>query len=213
MKTRCLFAAALAACGLAVSVMVPAVSAAESSPLTKAMGRKGECRGKASATAEAPTTPVTLELLAVHPDSERLIAEATRDEAGVPVLPATPEWADYMILPYDTDEENTPAYMVVMRPETAKQRGIYLANAEVAHAEVDIARRGFLDVRLTDEGAERMKRLTGDMNLGHDRLAMVLNKRIRCAPIVQLPLSREFMVSGLLDSEAEDVSKALNSPR
>lgn len=159
---------------------------------------------------EQPTEPLLLELLAVHPDSERLIAEANVDEAGQPVLPSQPDLEDFMVLPYVGEGMD---FMVVMRPEAAQRHGVYLSGEDVAYAEVDVVQRDYLDLRLTDEGAARMSRLTGVMELGRDRIAMVLNKRIRCAPIVQARLSREFMFSGLSGREPKDVARALRKRR
>lgn len=90
---------------------------------------------------------------------------------------------------------------------------VVVAGEDVAHAEVSVMFGAGLDLRLTDEGAARMSRLTGAVKRGHDRLAVVLNKRIRCAPIVQAPLSQTFFVSGLIGSEPEDVARALNTHR
>lgn len=159
---------------------------------------------------EQPTEPLLLELLAVHPDSERLIAEAKVDEAGQPMLPSQPDLEDFMVLPYVGEGMD---FMVVMRPEAAQRYGVYLSGDEVAHAEVDVMQRDHLDLRLTDEGTARMSRLTGVMELGCDRIAMVLNKRVRCAPIVQAQLSREFFVTGLSGKEAKDVARALRKRR
>lgn len=181
--------------------------------LATAGDAESEAETAAASEAEWPTEPMTLEFLPVHPDSDRLMAEATVDEAGVPVLPATAAWEDYMVLPYDANGAKGTLYIVVMRPEAAQRQGIYLSGADVAHAEADVVRRGYLNICLNDAGAARMKCLTGSLQLGSDRLAMVLNKRIRCAPIVQAPLSREFCVSSLTAGEAAEIARALNARR
>ena len=55
--------------------------------------------------------------------------------------------------------------------------------------------------------------LTSNMNLGRDRLAIVLDGKVLLAPVVQDTLSKKFQISGMEDAkEAKSLATALVSP-
>ena len=203
------------------------------------------------------TRMAKLELLAVHPDSERLIAQMMSIDSatGKPLvdfetyinnrnaclaaqkagdntkrmptlrIPAKLGLNDYQILPSpvvddETGEPVTDAngnqqlrFFVLQKPHAAMQQDVYITGKEVSSAHPDYSRRGYVAVVLNRAGAGRMGRLTGKMTKGRDRLAVVLNGQVKCAPVVQDTLHKEFQISGLVaKGEAEDVSKALANP-
>ncbi len=147
---------------------------------------------------------------------------------ALPRIPDVDEFAglnSYMILPSPqiNDETGEPAldrngrqkvsYFVVEKPYAAMQRGVYVTGREVAAARPNAVQRGVVDVTLSRSGAGRMGELTGAMQIGRDRLAVVLNNEIKCAPTVQAVLHKDFQISGLMaKGEAQDISKALANP-
>ena len=144
---------------------------------------------------------------------------------ALPRIPARMGLNDYMILPgpVTNDETGEPEldrhgrqkvyYYVLQKPYVAMQKDIYITGAEVAKAQPDYVRKGYVDVVLNRTGAERMARLTGGMQIGRDRMAVVLNNQVKCAPTVQAVLHKEFNISGLNGKgEPEDLSKALANP-
>ncbi|MBR5888962.1 MAG: hypothetical protein IKY92_02840, partial [Akkermansia sp.] len=205
---------------------------------------------KLDAMVKMLTKMAKLELLAVYPESERVIADAETYEliaayeqrleaynaevaagntkARKPALPRIPGkfgLNDYMILPYPHINEETGLpevdkhgraiveYMVLQKPYAAMQKDMYITGKEVSRAQPDYVRKGYVDVVLNRTGADRMGRLTGSMQIGRDRLAVVLNNQIKCAPVVQAVLHKDFNISGLNGKgEPEDISKALANP-
>ncbi|MBP3499392.1 MAG: protein translocase subunit SecD [Akkermansia sp.] len=205
---------------------------------------------KLDAMVKMLTKMAKLELLAVYPESERVIGDAETYElimgyeqrlaayeaelaagntkARKPALPRIPSkfgLNDYMILPYphineetgepELDKHGRPVveYMVLQKPYAAMQKDVYITGKEVSRAQPDYVRKGYVDVVLNRTGADRMGRLTGAMQIGRDRLAVVLNNQIKCAPVVQAVLHKDFNISGLNGKgEPEDISKALANP-
>ena len=149
----------------------------------------------------------------------------TARKPALPRIPAKLGLNDYMILPgpVTNDETGEPEldkhgrqkvyYYVLQKPYVAMQKDIYITGAEVAKAQPDYVRKGYVDVVLNRTGADRMGRLTGGMQIGRDRMAVVLNNQVKCAPTVQAVLHKDFNISGLNGKgEPEDISKALANP-
>lgn len=143
----------------------------------------------------------------------------------LPRIPARLGLNDYMILPQPLVDDKTAQpildkqgnqkirYYVVQKPYAAMQQGVYITGENVAAAHPDYTRKGHVNVTLNREGAGRMGKLTGSMTHGRDLLAVVLNSQIKCAPVVQSVLSKDFSISGLNGKgEPEDISKALANP-
>lgn len=63
-------------------------------------------------------------------------------------------------------------------------------------AGVDLARPGHVNVTLSNEGADKMYNLTSRMQLGHDRMAIVLDDVVKSAPTVQAILSKSLKSAG-----------------
>lgn len=78
---------------------------------------------------------------------------------------------------------------------------------------VDKASNSRIDITLTDEGARRMHKLTSSLNLGYDRLGIVINNILKCAPVVQSVLDKDFNISGLNGKdEAKMLAEAFTNP-
>lgn len=147
-----------------------------------------------------------------------------------PMLPSIPDaigagLEDYMILPnprvddktgeplLDGDGHQIIDFVVVERPYAAAKRNVYVTGKDVVSARPDGVQRGTVNVTLSREGARRMGDLTGAMEIGRDRLAVVLNNQVKCAPTVQAVLHKDFVITGLnAKGEPEDVSRALANP-
>ena len=142
-----------------------------------------------------------------------------------PRIPSKLGLNEYQILPYPhtDDETGEPVldkhgkpvveYIVLQKPYAAMQKKVLITGAEVSKASPDYVRKGYVDVVLNGKGADSMGRLTGAMQIGRDRLAVVLNDQIKCAPTVQAVLHKEFNISGLNGKgEPEEISKALANP-
>lgn len=112
-------------------------------------------------------------------------------------------------------EEGYPdySYEIIQTPQSAKLEGIYICEQHITEGDEDKNRIGYANVTLTDEGAKLMRKLTGNMELGLDRIAIVLNDIILCAPIVQSVIDKEFSITGLTSKvEVKTVAAALKSP-
>ena len=215
-------------------------------------------REKIEAMVTMLTRMAKLELLAVHPENDRLLIDMQNrvDASGRPLvdfenyrvrrenyldelkagntmavmpraprIPAEMGLNDYQILPYPRVDDKTGQpildkqgrqvldFMVVQKPHAAMQNDVYITGKEVSAAQPDYSQHGCVSVTLNRTGAARMGRLTGKMQKGHDRLAVVLNNVVKCAPVVQATLHKDFQISGLnAKGEPEDISKALANP-
>ena len=151
--------------------------------------------------------------------------DTTLRAPALPRIPARMGLNDYMILPQPLVDDKTGEpildrngnqeirYYVLQKPYAAMQQGVYITGEHVAASSPDYTRKGYVNVTLNREGAGRMGKLTGSMTLGRDLLAVVLNNQVKCAPVVQSVLSKDFNISGLNGKgEPEDISKALANP-
>ena len=214
-------------------------------------------REKIDAMVAMLTRMAKLELLAVHPESDRIIAQMsmpdpatgapmvdfgaymqkrraylaaqaagdTKAKAPVIHIPAKLGLPAYQVLPellvnedtgepvLDENGDQRVRFFVLQKPHAAMQQDVYITGKEVSSAAPQYDRRGYVSVVLNRTGAGRMGRLTGKMQKGRDRLAVVLNGEVKCAPVVQSTLHKDFSISGLMGKgEPEDISKALANP-
>lgn len=158
------------------------------------------------------TKMAKLELLPVHPETYRLEAE------GRKVVPG------YMRAPYaQLDEDGNPLkdkkgnpvveYLWLQTPLSAQQQGTYITGKDVQSAQPYYGMKGVVGVSLRNEGAAKMQKITVGMQIGRDRLAVVLNGKVKSAPTVNDVLRKDFQISGLDGKgEAEDLAKALANP-
>ncbi len=145
-----------------------------------------------------------LELKAVHPDSRTLANRMAADpdnELGDPAY-------ELKVLE-DKDRDGTITKENILVKRRAALDGTYIVHAQELYGPDE----GKLTVELNDEGAKKMFHLTQGMNLGHDRLAIVLDGKVLSAPTVQQALSKRFEISGLgTAKEAKELASALLNP-
>lgn len=196
------------------------------------------------------TQMAKLELLGVHPDSNRLMANPSVSERMDVYTAALHRFNEgqagekdptkvrsYRALPYDlglpdyqlvpqqltieelgeplTTEDGRFVYQyeILRTPNSAMQKGVYITGSQVSSANPDGAHAGHVNVSLNGEGAGHMQKLTSSMALGQDRLAVVLNGIVKCAPVVQSVLHKDFNISGLDGkNEPQNISEALANP-
>lgn len=138
-----------------------------------------------------------LELLPVHPDNNRLIAE------GIERIPG---WSLYdYTFQDDVGVSHTDKLFLSKRVE--------LTGKDIKAASVDYSRSGYVAVTLSNDGSKKMWDITSNMTKGRDRLAIVLDGRVVSAPVVQSNLSKDFSISGLDGpGEAQQLVKVLSNP-
>ncbi len=104
-------------------------------------------------------------------------------------------------------------YEILQTPLAATQKNTYITGDLISHASPNAASMGEVDVILNNQGAERMRTLTGSMKIGVDRMAVVLNGMVKCAPTVQAVLHKQFNITGLNGkNEPQNISEALANP-
>ncbi|MDP4625817.1 MAG: hypothetical protein NWT08_11845 [Akkermansiaceae bacterium] len=73
-----------------------------------------------------------------------------------------------------------------------------LTETDIAVAMPSLQQEDAVDITLTPEGTEKMIAATTPMRPAIDRIAIILNGRIKSAPVVQsVPLGKRFVISGL----------------
>lgn len=153
-----------------------------------------DAAGKADSYMAALLDSPLVALLRVHPDNEALLAD--RDAQGKPR--AIPE--GYRVMNHVFTDENDNQHirpLVVETPEHAEKSGLLITNAHMAEAHADYQRWGHVNVTLSEDGGQIMRRLTQPMEKGRARIAIVCMGRVVSAPIVQDVLYKEFSISGL----------------
>lgn len=148
----------------------------------------------ARAKAVPPSVPA-VSVRMVHPDSQEL----DRERSPVP-------------------EGYTPyTYRFRDRHGKMQRERLFLKNtpiiteSEVEQARIEPERRECLHITLNTQGGKTMKAATSAMNLGRDRLALVVQGKIKSAPVVQAVISRTFEISGLDGkNEASGLAELLN---
>lgn len=175
--------------------------------------------------------PETQEAIAQYEERLAQYKQATAEgrRLRTPSLPAIPAkfglGTDYRIYPHPiiSDETGEPVldkngkeevrYIVLESPVFARQRGVYITGEHVSRAMPAYEHRGTVSVTLNGEGSDRMSKLTGGMQIGRDCMAVVLNSQVKCAPVVNAVLHKDFIIEGLNGKgEPEDISKALANP-
>jgi SecD/SecF fusion protein len=88
-----------------------------------------------------------------------------------------------------------------------------LGGSDVEFASPSMSQNNAVDVSLNSKGADKMFNLTKNMRLGQDRIAILLDDVVICAPTVNAILSKNFEISGLDDvGEPKKVTNALMNP-
>ena len=143
------------------------------------------------------TKVAKLQILPVHPRNNELVAEGRIRVPGYRM--------------YEYTFKNGKGEDVTEKIFLEKRES--LTGRDIVRAGVDLARPGHVNVTLSNEGADKMYNLTSRMQLGHDRMAIVLDDVVKSAPTVQAILSKSFEISGLdAPGEAEALTKVLSNP-
>jgi len=143
-----------------------------------------------------------LELKEVHPQSDQLTPAV---ESGAQLPPPGYKLYSFPII----DEESQ---------KTIGTRKMLLNTRNIVGGEmVQLARAsqniGEIAVLLTSEGGKRVSNSTSKMEIGRDRMAVVLDGQGLIAPTVQASLGREFVINGLDGKEeVRRIVFALNNP-
>jgi SecD/SecF fusion protein len=88
-----------------------------------------------------------------------------------------------------------------------------LGGSDVEFASPSMSRSDGVDVTLNSKGADKMFNLTKGMRFNEDRIAILLDDEVICAPTVQVALSKDFIITGLEDAgEPKKVTNALMNP-
>lgn len=117
----------------------------------------------------------------VHPDSQELDRERSPVPEGY--TPYTYEFRD--------------RHGKMQRERLFLKNTPIITESEVEQARIEPERRECLHITLNTQGGKTMKAATSAMNLGRDRLALVVQGKIKSAPVVQAVISRTFEISGL----------------
>jgi len=92
-------------------------------------------------------------------------------------------------------------------------RRVALGGSDVVDAYPSPQQQDAVAVTLSNAGSDKMFNLTKDMQLGVDKIAVVLDGEVLNAPVVQAVLTKNFIVSGLRESgEPKTLSDALMNP-
>lgn len=92
-------------------------------------------------------------------------------------------------------------------------RRVALSGKNIATAYPSPSEPDAVGVTLDNEGTDKMIALTGNMRLGVDRIAIVLDGEVISAPTVQAHLAKDFSISGLHEpGEVQNLVNALMNP-
>ena len=107
-----------------------------------------------------------------------------------------------------TDEDGNKLEQAVLLYRRAALDGEDIADAQPSPQQSDA-----VAITLDGDGAEKMLALTSDMNIGQDRMAVVLDGEVVNVATVQAQLYKNFVIEGLDDrAEVERLSKQLLNP-
>ena len=161
------------------------------------------CLG-AEAKDDVPAKPKAplLALKNVHPENDKL---ARQVKAGT--KPTPPGYRLYSLpyLDWETNKNIGEKPILLKRASIVTDEGVKVARATGNPGEIAIL--------LTEKAGKRMTNITERMNLGQDRLAIVLEGKCLIAPTVQAKLGRNFIIAGLSGKkEVDRIVFALNTP-
>lgn len=148
-----------------------------------------------------------LELREVSPRNDEVGADgkslAERVDQKIEIIPG------YRAYPLKGKDQDGKEYT---RPILLSRR-VALSGANIATAYPSPSEPDAVGVTLDNDGTDKMIALTGDMRLGVDRIAIVLDGEVISAPTVQAHLAKDFSISGLHDpGEVQNLVNALMNP-
>lgn len=76
-----------------------------------------------------------------------------------------------------------------------------VTKADVATASPSLSREDSVSVSLTDEGGKKMLEATKAMRLGVDRIAIIVDRKVKTAPVVMSIVNKNLEISGLNDPD------------
>ncbi|MES2658588.1 MAG: protein translocase subunit SecD [Verrucomicrobiota bacterium] len=134
------------------------------------------------------------------PDGKTL---AERVDAKIEIIPG---YRAYQLKGKDQDGKE------YSRPILLNRR-VALSGANIASAFPSPSEPDAVGVTLDSEGTDKMIALTGNMRLGVDRIAIVLDGEVISAPTVQARLAKDFSISGLHEpGEVQNLANSLMNP-
>lgn len=156
------------------------------------------CAADTVETDEAKIELLSLHL--VHPQNDQLANKAANKETAIP------EGYQLSHLPIvDTDTGK----VLGKRPILIQTKKI-VSTEDVKNARAT-GQVGTISILLTEEAGEKMQIATQNMNLGRDRIAVMLEGRCVIAPTVQAKLGRNLHINGLGGkSEVKRLVQAFN---
>ncbi len=151
--------------------------------------------------AEILAKVVKLELHSVHKQSDVLAEKVLSGEAIEPGYQA-----------YELEMKDEDGKVTGSRPILLSKRAA-LTGADIANAYPSQQQTDAVDITLKSDGADKMLALTQNMQLGVDRIAIVVDGKVLNAPTVQAVLSKNFVISGLREKdEPKKLASALMNP-
>ena len=162
------------------------------------------CLGVASAD-EAPAVkaaPAQLfSLNEVHPKSDVLVAEI---ENGTAQVPPGYRLCKFPVVGNSGTLEGHKSLLVSIRTIVTAEH-VQLARPTGNHGEIAVL--------LSDAGGKRVSNATEKMQIGRDRVAVILKGAGLIAPTIQASLGREFVINGIDNNEEiARVVLAFNAP-
>lgn len=147
---------------------------------------------------------------ATRPLGYQLLEEPERDEDGEVIMePVLDENGEQKL---ETNGE--PATRPVTRPILVKRR-VEVKGSQIKEAFPDFSRPGVMNIILTNQGGEAMRKYTADIVPGRDRMAHVLDGKVISAPgFQQKNLGKQFIITGISGgtSEVERLAQQLMNP-
>ena len=205
-------------------------------PVEKMSG--GECESALMMLECLCNRSATMWLLRVHPKTlellrdnemqnllERYEQELTDYESKLepdeirPVIPELPErlgvknhmLVEFISIPEEWTDETQHPFAVLQTPASAYEEGVLITGRDVERSRADLD-NAELHLTLTPEAGEVCRTLCRSLRLGQDRLAIVVDGIILCAPIVHAPLGRELIITSLSEFELSILGEMITNP-
>lgn len=145
-----------------------------------------------------------------RPPGYELLQEPIQDEDGEPLTQPVLDENGVQLL----DSEGEKATQPITRPILVKRR-VEVKGSQIKDARPDLSRPGVMQITLTNEGGDAMRKYTADIVPGRDHMAHVLDGKVLSAPgFQQKNLGKQFIITGISGgkSEVERLSQQLMNP-
>jgi len=145
-------------------------------------------------------TPGNFEIKLVHPDNHSLMVKFKEDPDNF-IIPG------YSLMDFYDRYDGTSEKLLIRR--RAFIDGSHIIEAK----ELSKAQKGMIAIKLNEKGAKYMHQATEKMKHGFDRIAIILDRKIFIAPVVQSSLGSQFHLGGIKDAvTAKAIASALLAP-